>query len=44
LRSSAGASATVITMGGVIAAVNKAEFQSSRQEREITATGTASGP
>jgi len=44
LRSSAGASATVTTIGGVIAAVKKGESQSSRQERESTATGTASGP
>jgi hypothetical protein len=44
LRSSAGASATVTTIGGVIAAVKKAESQSSRQERERTATGRSSGP
>jgi glucose 1-dehydrogenase len=44
LRSSAGASATVITIGGVTAAVKKGESQSSRQERESTATGTANGP
>ena len=43
-RSGAGASATVITIGGAIAAVKKGESQSSRQEREITATGTFDGP
>ena len=40
----AGASATVTTIGGVIAAVKQAESQSSRQERESTATGTSNGP
>ena len=44
LRSSAGASATVTTMGGVIAAVKKSESQSSRHERDSTATGRSSGP
>ena len=35
---------TVTTIGGVIAAVKKGESQSSRQERESTAMGTANGP
>jgi hypothetical protein len=43
-RSSVGASATVTTIGGVTAAVNKGESRSSRHERDITATGTAKGP
>jgi len=44
LRSPVGASATVITIGGAVAAVKNSEFQSSRQERDTTATGSPSGP
>ena len=43
-RSSTGASATVTTIGVVIAAVKNGESQSSRQERDITATGSCDGP
>jgi hypothetical protein len=44
LRSRADPLATVTTIGGVTAAVKNGEFQSNRQDRESTATSTASGP